>query len=141
MGRGSSLGELSMSIEDPSRNKRQCAVLIRNADRLTPLRESVQRDHESFDVLSLPLKEAPALSDDEWQRRSIDNILSLLEANAKLRALAVRLSDILDATGKAKNLDSKNLDSKSLDTKNLDDSARDFAPRMGKLRRNGRAAD
>ena len=141
MGRSSSLGELSMSIEDPSRNKRQRVVLIRNADRVTPPRKSVQRDHESVDVLSLPLKEAPALSDDEWQRRSIDNILSLLEANAKLRALAVRLSDILDATGKAKNLDSKNLDSKSLDTKNLDDSARDFAPRMGKLRRNGRAAD
>jgi hypothetical protein len=136
MGRSSSLGELSMSIEDPSRNKRQCAVLIRNADRLTPLRESVQRDHESFDVLSLPLNEAPALSDDEWQRRSIDNILSLLEANAKLRALAVRLSDILDAAGMANNLDTKNLD-----TKNLDDSARDFAPRMGKLRRSGRAAD
>lgn len=50
-------------------------------------------------MLSSPLREDTALSDDEWRQRSVDNILALLKANAELRALAVKLSDILAARG------------------------------------------
>ena len=47
-------------------------------------------------MLSSPLREE-ALSDDAWRQRSVDNILALLKANAELRALAVKLSEILTA--------------------------------------------
>jgi len=94
-----------MSGENPSHNKQPLVVLFRNADSVLPLRKPPQRDHEFFDVLSSPLNETAVLSDDEWQQRSIDNILALLEANAKLRALAVKLTDILAAAGIANGLD------------------------------------
>ena len=52
-------------------------------------------------MLTSPLREERAesrtLSDDEWRQRSVDNIMALLKANAELRALAVKLSDILAA--------------------------------------------
>ena len=112
-----------MSSEDPSRNKQPLVVLFRNAERV-PLRKSP--DHEFFDVLSSPLSEAAALSDDEWKQRSIDNILLLLEANAKLRRLAVKLSDMLEAAGMANMLDK---------------ATRGPSPCAGNLRRKGRGAD
>ncbi len=84
-----------MSIEDRAHNKRRPVLLFQNADRLSRLRESPQRGDEFFDVLSSPLEEAATLPDSEWRRRRIDNVLALLEANARLRALAVKLSNML----------------------------------------------
>ena len=69
-------------------------------ERRSPAR-SPACDHEFNDVLTSPLREEKAadkaLSDDEWRERSVDNIMALLKANAELRALAVKLSDILAA--------------------------------------------
>jgi hypothetical protein len=114
---------LAMSSEDPSHNKQRLVVLFRNADNV-PQRKSP--DHEYFDVLSSPLREAAALSDDQWKQRSIDNILALLEANAKLRRMAVKLSDMLETAGIANMLDK---------------AARGPAQRQGNLRRKGQRAD
>ena len=88
-----------MNSEDPSHDKQRLVVPFQNADHARPLRKSLQRDHEFHEVLSSPLSEDKALSDDEWRQRSVDNILALLKANAELRALAVKLSDILAARG------------------------------------------
>jgi hypothetical protein len=88
-----------MSSEDPSHNKHALVVPFQNAASIRRQPRSPLCDHEFLDVLSSPLSEDTALSDDEWQQRRIDNILALLKANAELRALAVKLSDILAARG------------------------------------------
>lgn len=59
--------------------------------------QSPSRDRAYFEMLSSPLREEAALTDDEWRQRSVDNIYALLKANAELRALAVKLSEILTA--------------------------------------------
>jgi hypothetical protein len=92
-------GGLAMSSEDPSHNKQQLVVPFPNANGVRRQRKSPQHDHEFFEVLSSPLSEGKPLSDEEWRQRRIDNILALLKANAELRALAVKLSDILTARG------------------------------------------
>ena len=98
-----------MNSEDPSHDKPQLVVSFQDADRLRRQRKSPIGspvgspvcDHRFQDVLTSPLREDKAegrtLSDDEWQQRSVDNIMALLKANAELRALAVKLSDILAA--------------------------------------------
>jgi hypothetical protein len=90
-----------MNGEDPSHDKPELVVSLQDAERMRRQRKSQPRsqvcDHEFQDVLTSPLREDRALSDDEWQRRSVDNIMALLKANAELRALAVKLSDILAA--------------------------------------------
>jgi hypothetical protein len=88
-----------MSSENPSHDKQRLVVPFRTADRAHRLRESLPCDHEYFDILSSPLSEDAALSDDDWRQRRVDNILALLKANAELRALAVRLSETLAARG------------------------------------------
>ena len=51
---------------------------------------------ELIDSLSRLLEEPVALSDDAVRRRGTENdILLLLEANARLRALAVQLSNLV----------------------------------------------
>lgn len=88
-----------MSSEDPSHNRQQLVVPFHDAESVRRPRQSLQSGHEFFDVLSSPLSEDTARSDDEWRQRNVDNILALLKANAQLRALAVKLSDILAARG------------------------------------------
>src|ERR1700758_15442 len=88
-----------MSSEDPSHDKQRLVVPFPNANSVRRQRKSPQHDHEFFDVLSSPRSEGKPLSDEEWRQRRIDNILALLKANAELRALAVKLSDILTARG------------------------------------------
>jgi hypothetical protein len=98
LGRRLSWG-LAMNSEDPSHDKQPLVMPFRSANGVRRLHKSPPRDHEFLDVLSLPLREDKTLSDDEWRQRSVDNILALLKANAELRALAVKLSDILAARG------------------------------------------
>jgi hypothetical protein len=88
-----------MSIENPSRDKQRLVALLRESGSAVQPRKSLQPEHEFFDVLSLPLREDATMSDDERRQRSVDNMLALLKANAQLRALAVRLSEILAARG------------------------------------------
>jgi hypothetical protein len=96
-----------MNSEDPSRDKHALIVPFHDADRVRRLHKSPPKsppcDQEFHDVLSLPLREDrvenKVISDDEWRQRSVDNIMALLKANAELRALAVKLSDILAARG------------------------------------------
>ncbi len=53
------------------------------------------RDDEFFDVLSPLLEEAATFPDDKSPRRGTRNARSLLEENARLRALAIKLSNLL----------------------------------------------
>ena len=50
---------------------------------------------EVFDVLSPLLEEAATFKDDEFPRQGLYNVLSLSRENARLRALAVELSNLL----------------------------------------------
>ncbi len=51
---------------------------------------------ELFELLSLLLEEPATVSDEGARRQGTDNdILLLLEANARLRALAVQLSNLV----------------------------------------------
>jgi len=52
-------------------------------------------DDEFFDVLSPLLEEAATSKDAEPPRRGFPNVLSLSKENARLRALAVGLSNLL----------------------------------------------
>ena len=104
-------GGTAMNSEDPSHDKEPLVVPFRTADgsrrpRTSPAesaKDSAARDRELLAVLASPLSEdraaSKSMSDDEWRQRSVDNILALLKANAELRALAVKLSDILAARG------------------------------------------
>ena len=88
-----------MSSEDRLRDRQPLVVPFRDADRVKRTRKSHHCDHEFHDVLASPLREDSALSDDDSRQRSVDNIMALLKANAELRALAVKLSEILAARG------------------------------------------
>lgn len=50
---------------------------------------------EFFNVLSPLLEEAATVKDDESPRQGLHNVLSLSKENARLRALAVGLSNLL----------------------------------------------
>ena len=80
-----------MGIGHPPHNKQdRLGVLLRGADNVVPLRH---RSDEFFNAL-LPLLEK-ALRDEESPRQGIRNALSLHEENARLRALAVKLSNLV----------------------------------------------
>ena len=72
---------------------------------------SLPRD-EFFDVLSPLLEEAATAKDDDSPRQGLHNVVSLSKENARLRALAVGLSNLLgdlpvraweDAAGSCRN--------------------------------------
>ena len=71
-----------MGIEPHNKQDRLGALLLR------------RRNDECLVALSL-LEEVAALPDDELHRQEIHNILKLRKENAKLRALAVKLSNLL----------------------------------------------
>ena len=82
-----------MGIGRPPHNKQdRLGVLLRGADNVVPLRH---RGDEFFDLLSPLLEEAASFPDDESPRQGIHNVLSLREENARLRALAVKLSNLI----------------------------------------------
>jgi len=75
--------ELAMGIEPHNKQDRLGALLLR------------RRNDESLAALLPLLEEVAALPDDELHRQEIHNILKLHKENAKLRALAVKLSNLL----------------------------------------------
>ena len=79
-----------MGIGRPPHNKQDRSALLRAADNVVSLRH---RGDEFFDLLSPLLEEA--LRDEESPRQGIRNVLSLREENARLRALAVKLSNLV----------------------------------------------
>ena len=80
-----------MGIRHPPHNKQdRLGVLLRGADNVVPLRH---RSDEFFNALSPLLEEA--LRDEKSPRQGIRNVLSLREENARLRALAVKLSNLV----------------------------------------------
>jgi hypothetical protein len=80
-----------MGIGHPPHNKQnRLGVLLRAADNVVPLRH---RGDEFFNALSPLLEEA--VPDEESLRQGIRNVLSLREENARLRALAVKLSNLI----------------------------------------------
>jgi hypothetical protein len=80
-----------MGIGHPPHNKQnRIGVLLRAADNVVPLRH---RGDDFFNALSPLLEEA--LRDEESPRQGIRNVLSLREENARLRALAVKLSNLV----------------------------------------------
>ena len=83
---------LAMGIRRPPHNSKQdrLGVLLRGTDNVVPLRH---RSDEFFNALSPLLEEA--LRDEESPRQGIRNALSLHEENARLRALAVKLSNLV----------------------------------------------
>src|SRR5262249_52990588 len=76
-------GDLPMSSEDTPRDRQPLVVPFRGTDHMRRTHKSNHRDHEFHDVLTSPLSEDTALSDDESRQRSVDNILALLKANAE----------------------------------------------------------
>lgn len=82
-----------MGIGHPPHNKHdRLGGLHRATDNVVSLRH---RGDEFFDVLSPLLEEAATFPDDELPRQGIHDALSLLEENARLRVLAVKLSNLL----------------------------------------------
>jgi hypothetical protein len=80
-----------MGIGRPSHNKQdRLSVLLRGADNVVPLRH---RGDEFFNDLSLPVEDA--LPDEESPRQRTRNVVSLREENARLRALAIKLSNLV----------------------------------------------
>jgi hypothetical protein len=77
-----------MSIAQPPR-KRQDRPAVGN---VVSLRHP---NDEFFDVLSPLLEETAASKDDESPREGLPSILSLSKENARLRALAIGLSNLL----------------------------------------------
>ncbi len=76
----------------PPNKKDRLGVLLWAADNVVPLRH---RGNEFFDLLLPLLEEAATFPDDESPCQGIHNVLSLFEENARLRALAVKLSNFL----------------------------------------------
>ena len=74
---------LAMGIEPHKKQDRLGALFLRC------------RKDESLAALLPLLEEVAALPDDELHRQEIHNILKLRKENAKLRALAVKLSNLL----------------------------------------------
>jgi hypothetical protein len=77
-----------MGIGHPPRKKQDRP----GADNVVSLRHP---DDEFFDVLSPLLEEAATSKDAESPRRGLPNVQSLSKENARLRALAVGLSNFL----------------------------------------------
>jgi hypothetical protein len=77
-----------MGIGHPPRKKQDRP----GADNVVSLRHP---DDEFFDVLSPLLEEAATSKDGKSPPRGVHNVLSLAEENARLRALAVGLSNFL----------------------------------------------
>ena len=77
-----------MGIGHPPRKKQDRP----GVDKVVSLRHP---DDEFFDVLSPLLEEAETSKDVESPPRRFPNVLSLAEENARLRALAVGLSNLL----------------------------------------------
>ena len=75
--------ELAMGIEPHNKQDRLGALLLR------------RRNDEFLAALVPLLEEVAALPDDETHRQEIHNILTLRKENAKLSALAVKLSNLL----------------------------------------------
>ena len=75
--------ELAMGIEPHNKQDRLGALLLR------------RRNDETLAALLPLLEEVAALPDDELLRQEIHNILNLRKENAKLRGLAVKLSNLL----------------------------------------------
>jgi hypothetical protein len=76
-----------MGIGHPPRNKKD-----RRGDNVVSLRHP---DDDFFDVLSPLLEEAATAKGDQSPRQELPNVLSLAKENARLRALAVGLSNLL----------------------------------------------
>jgi hypothetical protein len=88
----------------PNNKQDRLGVLLRGADNVLPLREEnaslqgVESPHqgdEFFDVLASALEEAAGLQGDESPHQETNDLLLLLEENARLRKLAVQLSNLL----------------------------------------------
>jgi hypothetical protein len=77
-----------MGIGHPPRNRKD----RRRGNKVVSLRHP---DDDFFDVLSPLLEEAAIVRDDESSRQGLPNVLSLSKENARLRALAVGLSNLL----------------------------------------------
>ncbi len=77
-----------MSIGHPPRNRKD----RRGNDNVVSL---WRPDDDFFDVLSPLLEEAAIAKDDQSPRRDPPNVVSLAKENARLRALAVGLSNLL----------------------------------------------
>ena len=96
-----------MSIEHPPHDKPARRDLIRNvghADNVVPLREddrvrlaneAPHQDDELLTALSPLLDEVDGLRGDDALHQETDNVVVLLEENARLRKLAVKLSNLL----------------------------------------------
>jgi hypothetical protein len=77
-----------MGIGHPSRNRENLSL----GGNVVSLQHPAD---EFFDLLSPLLEEATAVTDDEPLRQELHNVVSLSEENARLRALAVELSNLL----------------------------------------------
>jgi hypothetical protein len=77
-----------MGIGHPPRNKKD----RRLSDNVVSLRHP---GDEFFDLLSPLLEETATFKDDESPRQGLQYVLSLSEENARLRALAIELSNLL----------------------------------------------
>jgi hypothetical protein len=77
-----------MGIGHPPGNKKD----RRPGDNVVSLRHP---GDEFFDLLSPLLEEAAAVKDNESPRQGLHDVLSLSKENARLRALAVELSNLL----------------------------------------------
>jgi hypothetical protein len=77
-----------MGIGHPPRNRKDRRG---NNNVVSPRRP----DDDFFDVLSPLLEEAATAKGDESPRRGLPNVVSLAKENARLRALAVGLSNLL----------------------------------------------
>ncbi len=75
--------ELAMGIEPHNKQDRLGTLLLR------------RRNDETLAALLPLLEEVAALPDDKLLRQEIYNILNLRKENAKLRGLAVKLSNLL----------------------------------------------
>ena len=78
-----------MGIGHPPRNSKGRR---RGGNNVVPLRHP---DDDFFDALSPLLEEAAIAKGDESPRQGLPNVLSLAKENARLRALAVGLSNLL----------------------------------------------
>jgi hypothetical protein len=69
--------------------------LVEGTDNVVPCRSADGGEEEFFDRLSPLLAEAVRVPGDESSRSETNNVLSLLDENARLRALAVKLSNVV----------------------------------------------
>ena len=96
-----------MSIEHPSHEeqaRREAFQIVERTGNVVPLRENndirqaneaPHQDGELLAALSPLLDEVDGLRGDEAPRQETDNVSVLLEENARLRKLAVKLSNLL----------------------------------------------